>query len=354
MNFKSHKYLFLTCFFCGLNSFCFAQNFITNPSFEGPDGIEVIPSDWFAGCGVLNTPDTQPGWWNVENKAQDGKAYIDLLYKDDGTTESVYQKLANPLPAGGCFLIEIYLAQACQDSISGLFPYGLNHPGDLVIRGSETYACNNGQILAKFEQVSNCKWRKFSAVFQTLTEINYIYLEFSKGNSGFENGSILIDDFKLDYLVPYPEQNLAFAYGEEVLLQATVPGNYFNWQIGDIFLENDSSFQYLTITENVYIELSYWSEDSCFVTETFMIYVQPTIPNIITPNDNNNVNDIFFISGLVETGELIILNRWGETMYSSPDYQNDWEPQNLVSGVYFYRLYLKESKRYFVGFLTVQ
>jgi len=104
MQFKIHKYLFLTCLFCRLNSICIAQDFITNPSFEGPDGIEVIPADWFAGCGVLNTPDTQPGWWNVENKPHDGKSYINLLYKQDGTTESVYQKLAKPWIAFQVFI----------------------------------------------------------------------------------------------------------------------------------------------------------------------------------------------------------------------------------------------------------
>src|SRR5688572_15825418 len=162
------------------------QNFITNPGFEGPDGIEVIPEDWFAGCGVMNTPDTQPGWWNIENEPHEGKSYINLLYKDDGTTESVYQQLAEPLPAGSCFLIEIYLAQACQDSISGLYPYDLNHPGDLIIRGSESYGCGNGQILAEFKQVSNCRWKQFYAVFQAHETINYIYLEFSKGTSDFK------------------------------------------------------------------------------------------------------------------------------------------------------------------------
>jgi len=348
------KYVFLFSLFFGLINSTFSQNFITNPSFEGPDGIELIPSDWFAGCGVLNTPDTQPGWWNVENKPKDGNGYINLLYKEDGTTESVYQKLAKPLPAGSCFLIEIYLAQACQDSISGLYPYDLNHPGDLIIRGSETYGCGNGQILGYFEEVKNCKWRKYSAVFQAWTEINYVYLEFSKGYSIFLNGSILIDHFVLDFLDPYPQQNLSYAYGEDITLQAIIPGNYFTWQIGDVYLENDSSFQHLTITENIFVDLNYWSDDSCLVFESYMLYVQPTIPNIITPNDNNSINDIFFIKGLIETAELSILNRWGETLFLSSDYQNDWEPHDLISGVYFYGLHLKESDRYFYGFLTIQ
>lgn len=332
---------------------CIAQNFITNPGFEGPDGIEVVPEDWFTGCGVMNTPDTQPGWWNVENKPQEGKAYIDLLYKDDGTTESVYQKLAQPIPAGSCMLIEIYLAQACQDSVSGLFPYDLNHPGDFIIRGSESYGCNNGQQLAFFEQVNNCKWRKFVAVFQAHETINYIYLEFYRGSSPHNNGSILIDNFYLNYLEPFETEILSFGYGETTIIQASVEGSNFNWQIDDIYLENDSSFQIITMNQNTNIAFTYWSEDSCLISESYLLYVKPAIPNIFTPNNKDGINDVFFIKGLIETTSLFIVNRWGETVYENSNYQNDWSPIGLEDGVYFYSLRLHETNRIFDGFVTL-
>ena len=329
------------------------QNFITNPGFEGPDGVEVIPEDWFAGCGVKNTPDTQPGWWNIELKPHEGKSYIDLLYKDDGTTESVYQELAEPLPAGSCFLIEIYLAKACQDSLSGLYPYDLNHPGDLVIRGSEFYGCGNGQVLAFFEQVSNCRWVKYQAVFQAETQINFIYLEFSRGSSPFANGSILIDDMSLDFLEPFPEQHLDFDYLQEVSLQASVEGSQFEWKADGMVLDSDSSTLTFLVTENVLIELSYWSEDSCLVFESFMVYVKPRVPNVITPTNNDGINDVFYIYGLIETNELDIINRWGETVFTKENYENNWSPADLTPGVYFYSLYLKDSNRRFHGFLTI-
>ena len=344
--------LFVFCF--ALNLKIVAQNFITNPGFEGPDGIEVIPEDWFPGCGVMNTPDTQPGWWNVENKPQEGKSFINLLYKEDGTTESVYQKLDRPIAAGSCMIIEIYLAQACQDSISGLYPYDLNHSGDLVIRGTESYGCNNGQELAFFEQVANCKWRKYTSIFQANEPINYIYLEFLRGSSAFPNGSILIDNFYLNYLEPFETQVLSYAYGESAIIQATVSGSQFNWQIDETFLENDSSYQIISMNQNTTIELTYWSEDSCLVTEYFILQVKPSIPNIITPNNNDGINDIFYIKGLIETTTLFITNRWGETVYQNSNYQNDWIPTNLVNGVYFYSLRLQETGRIFDGFVTIQ
>ena len=336
-----------------MTEFAKAQNYITNPGFEGNDGIDVIPENWSAGCGVMNTPDTQPGWWNIENKPYEGKSFINLLFKEDGTTESVYQQLATPLDSGGCYLIEIHLAQACQDSLSNLDPYDLNHPGDLQIRGSETYGCGTGQMLVTFNQVANCKWKTYYAVFQAQQTINYIYLEFSKGTSPFNNGSVLIDGFLLENLHPLPDQQTDVAFGDIIQLNASVAGNGYTWSMGDSLINTDSTQITLQIEQNVTIDLSYFSADGCLVTERFVILVKPQIPNIFTPLDGDNVNDVFYIRGLVEPAQLQVFNRWGGVVFQQMPYQNNWSPSGLSSGVYFYRLDLPETGRFFEGFVTI-
>lgn len=344
---RSHIICGLICLVFSVN--VWTQNYITNPGFEGPDGVEVIPEDWFAGCGVMNTPDTQPGWWNIENKPHEGKSYINLLFKEDGTTESVYQKLAEPLLPDACYLIEIYLAQACQDSLSGLYPYNLNHPGDLVIRGSTSYGCSNGQILAKFEQVSNCKWRPYYSVFQADSVINYVYLEFEKGASVFLNGSVLIDQFKLEDLHPFPDEILEISFETSVTLQAKTEGSDHVWKLGDSIVAVNTAVYDLSVESNSEIYLTYMADDGCLVQEHFLIYVKPDIPNIITPNDPDQINDVFYIHGLNEMSALYIVNRWGELIFQQSPYENTWSPQNLSSGTYFYRLDLLDSDRIFQG-----
>ncbi len=342
--------LTLFLFDCGLT----AQNYITNPGFEGPDGIEVIPEDWFAGCGVMNTPDTQPGWWNIENKPQEGNSFISLLFKEDGTTESVYQKLATPLQAGACYIIEIQLAQACQDSLSDLFPYDLNHPGDLIIRGSTTYGCNNGQILASFKQVSNCNWKKYYAIFQADSTLNYIYLEFAKGTSVYQNGSILMDDFNLEDMHPFPEEIFELAYQSTVILTSKVQGSGYSWYQDDSLIASDTNSLMLALDFNSTVTLSYLADDGCVVNEKFLLYVKPRIPNIITPLNNDGINDAFYIFGLLEETKLTVLNRWGNVVYIESDYQNNWSPHDLTPGVYFYSLDLKNSGRIFQGMFYIQ
>jgi gliding motility-associated-like protein len=57
--------------------------------------------------------------------------------------------------------------------------------------------------------------------------------------------------------------------------------------------------------------------------------------------NNDGVNDFFLIEGLKSETSLTILNRWGEIVFSTNNYQNDWtgRDQNgtpLTEGVYTY------------------
>jgi gliding motility-associated-like protein len=64
-------------------------------------------------------------------------------------------------------------------------------------------------------------------------------------------------------------------------------------------------------------------------------------PNVITPNSDGK-NDFFDIENLPEYTEVIILNRWGNVVFSSSNYQNNWDGKDtsgkeLADGVYTYK-----------------
>ncbi|MFW5759717.1 MAG: gliding motility-associated C-terminal domain-containing protein, partial [Cyclobacteriaceae bacterium] len=67
------------------------------------------------------------------------------------------------------------------------------------------------------------------------------------------------------------------------------------------------------------------------------------IPNVFTPN-NDNVNDVFYIRNLPETGaKLVVTNRWGNVVFETDDYNNNWDGGEETDGVYFYRLKIDEQ-----------
>ena len=60
------------------------------------------------------------------------------------------------------------------------------------------------------------------------------------------------------------------------------------------------------------------------------------IPNIITPN-GDGLNDMFrFRNAPLTNVALHIFNRWGQQVYASTDYQQDWNAAGLPAGIYYY------------------
>ncbi|AOM78268.1 gliding motility-associated C-terminal domain-containing protein [Pedobacter steynii] len=68
------------------------------------------------------------------------------------------------------------------------------------------------------------------------------------------------------------------------------------------------------------------------------------IPNIITPNGDGN-NDTFKIKGLENYPgtKVTIFNRWGNEVYRSDNYTNDWDGSQLNEGTYYYLILRKEK-----------
>ena len=86
-----------------------------------------------------------------------------------------------------------------------------------------------------------------------------------------------------------------------------------------------------------------------------MEFVHPiTVPNVFTPN-GDGFNQYFFIPKieLYEEAELNVVDRWGKSVYRSIGYKNDWEGEDLSSGVYYYVLDLKKRNTVIKGIVNI-
>jgi gliding motility-associated-like protein len=89
------------------------------------------------------------------------------------------------------------------------------------------------------------------------------------------------------------------------------------------------------------------------------------IPEGFSPN-NDGVHDFFvIIKPLNTTIDLEVFNRWGNVVFSSNNYNNDWNGkgtgnfagQDLVDGGYYYTLRAVDDKgkvQVFKGFVIIQ
>ncbi len=62
-----------------------------------------------------------------------------------------------------------------------------------------------------------------------------------------------------------------------------------------------------------------------------------SIPNIFTPNGDGK-NDEFVITGLESGSQLLVFNRWGDIVFNTNNYNNDWNGNGVAEGIYFYIL----------------
>ena len=77
-----------------------------------------------------------------------------------------------------------------------------------------------------------------------------------------------------------------------------------------------------------------------------------SLPNIITPNADG-LNEFFVQRQFCELPELRVFSRWGQQVYHTAHYQNDWNAAGLPSGTYYYR-FLGEQARTAKGWLEVR
>jgi gliding motility-associated-like protein len=140
-------------------------------------------------------------------------------------------------------------------------------------------------------------------------------------------------------------------YGEEYIIRTRVEGGAgdysFEWfttqdpLLGEMYDNIDSNtFRVISRQSNThYIRVT----DFCGNTmqDTLRITIDPcvSIPNVITPN-GDGLNDAFYIDNIInfDDAHLFVYNRWGQKVFESKPYRNEWVPNDQASGTYFYVL----------------
>lgn len=97
--------------------------------------------------------------------------------------------------------------------------------------------------------------------------------------------------------------------------------------------------------------------DQCPESATALVHVHSGctvwIPNVITPNGDGE-NDAWVISGLGRSGGAVkVFNRWGNLVYESGHYGNNWKARDLPDGTYFYEVIDGRTGDRFTGHLTI-
>jgi gliding motility-associated-like protein len=139
------------------------------------------------------------------------------------------------------------------------------------------------------------------------------------------------------------------------IINNSVNASSFSWDFGDgnSSDEFEPSHKYESSDSlKTYTILLNAGESFCSESKTFPVTTTSTfIPNFISPNGDGK-NDVFEITA-DDKIELYVYNRWGKEVYEAENYQNDWQPTELATGVYFYEVIFKDKNTRCNGWIQV-
>jgi gliding motility-associated-like protein len=162
--------------------------------------------------------------------------------------------------------------------------------------------------------------------------------------------------------------NLAFKdtlikEGQTITLIANSPASSYTWTPlnGYIKYPNSATPDVSPINNTTYTVIAQ-DANGCFGVDTVRVRVEPSDDLIFysafTPN-NDGVNDVFYIGNIQKYPDNIlkVYNRYGQVIYTSANYQNDWNGEyqgnKIPTGTYFYILYTNTDKGNYSGSVTI-
>lgn len=176
-----------------------------------------------------------------------------------------------------------------------------------------------------------------------------------------------IIDFVIEVIeVPYYNEikdTVYTAVAQSVYLSGPEGFDLYSWVPTDYISNPTREGVTFTGDSSILYTVTASTNSGCSVSETVqVIVVSITAPEGFSPN-NDGINDFYVIPELYDyPAEIDIWNRWGDIVYSSDHYTNDWDGtcegplcignSNLPEGTYFYRVKVEDVK--FDGFITLK
>ncbi len=200
---------------------------IQNPSFTGEPTVgKMLISTNLRGwkcCGITEFPgessfDIQPGFYKTRSTAFHGETFIGLITRENGTYESMCQKLGEKLSKDSTYQLSVHLARSenyislSRYEIESLKKegknYNYNHPCVLNVWGGNS-ECEKVELLAQSEEIGHTDWINYTFTFTAKNDYEYLSLEaFFPDRNNFTRGNLLLDAFNSDQI--YKEDSIYY------------------------------------------------------------------------------------------------------------------------------------------------
>ncbi len=215
--------------------------------------------------------------------------------------------------------------QIKAEASGGLPPYSYNWFGEFIDPSDSTLAlglCADSSVTYPFE-ISD----QYGCSFDTTIMLKFIAMP-----------DIEIERYPDTIYMTNPMATFKFTNNSD-----TIQLTDWSWKFGDGQKSDiESPVHYYTNVDDYELFFKYTTDDGCQDSIPMMVPVRELelkVPNVFTPN-GDGINDYLEIKKLeyYVANEIVIFNRWGNKVFESSNYHNEWDGGNLSDGVYFYVL----------------
>lgn len=160
------------------------------------------------------------------------------------------------------------------------------------------------------------------------------------------------------------QDTFVVASNEDLLISGPAGFTSYSWSPGDQLIDTTGQIIHFSGTESQVLTLAAVHPDGCTLYwSTVVIVVNLVVPNGFSPN-GDTYNDAFVIPELENViGKLVVWNRWGDIVYQTDHYTNDWQgtcegrlcigkSEQLPEGTYFYQVDVKGVTK--EGYVTLK
>ncbi len=259
---------------------------------------------------------------------------MSMVCRSDGTYEAVQQTAFLKKGQSYCFRLQLAF-----NSAEGGTDY-IHYPTLFRVWSGSTF-CTREELLWTSPVIDHTEWRTYQISFTCQQSQPFIIFEAYFAQSYSYWGRVLVDNLhSVENLDILPKDTTLCLLDSLYLTTPTQGWKQIQWlDSTDQVVSQESS---LWVSKPGLYKVKTW--DGClFYTDSIRVGYRECedkffVPNLVTPNQDGK-NEVFAFKGIGYSGwQLQLINRWGEQVYHSDDYQQDWPRDKPKAGLYYYRL----------------
>ncbi len=334
---------------CGVIATAYGYGFAESYAYSGGASFSNINANPIPEGGCLNDTvffDTglSPARYNFQWDLGDGNRTREAQF------EHFYPNL-------GAYPIELILEDECLNTIDTLTRDLIISLRKAVDAADDIQVCEDDPFQLSATDVADGRyeWRGPEDIFfdqqAPIVEQAKVTMSGSYAVIGIVDGCATFPSFLNVDVKPTPQPNL----GEDAVIcidlleVALNAGDYVSYRWQDNSLNNP-----FTVQSGGDFSVEVIDEFGCMGTDSLTLIQQcPTdlyIPNVFSPNGDNQNDEFVILGGDIQSMQLQIFNRWGELIFENNNQETGWDgttfnQQIALPGVYIYRLDFVGFKR---------